>query len=153
MLVKEWVWRVVGGSGFAGERIRKGFIKPSNNFMNLYRLFFFQRLFAPRVFACLFSYMTTICCYQVAVNIIEGYIILGGTDFLNMQASCVAKLLDLVVGNVNDKGLLIILPVIDMLIQVHTTCMRISFLQIFEFLEASTVCLIIRFYFKYHSYR
>ncbi|KAH9673059.1 Importin N-terminal domain-containing protein [Citrus sinensis] len=54
---------------------------------------------------------------QVAINIIEGYIILGGTDFLNMHASCVAKLLDLVVGNVNDKGLLIILPVIDMLIQ------------------------------------
>ncbi|XP_024037538.1 importin-11 isoform X3 [Citrus clementina] len=54
---------------------------------------------------------------KVAINIIEGYIILGGTDFLNMHASCVAKLLDLVVGNVNDKGLLIILPVIDMLIQ------------------------------------
>ncbi|KAJ0089029.1 hypothetical protein Patl1_31375 [Pistacia atlantica] len=54
---------------------------------------------------------------QVAVNIIEGYIILGGSDFLRMHASNVAKLLDLVVGNVNDRGLLATLPVIDVLIQ------------------------------------
>ncbi|XP_044491720.1 importin-11 isoform X2 [Mangifera indica] len=54
---------------------------------------------------------------QVAVNIIEGYIILGGSDFLSMHASSVAKLLDLVVGNVNDRGLLTTLPVIDVLIQ------------------------------------
>ncbi|KAL5740360.1 hypothetical protein ACOSQ2_029540 [Xanthoceras sorbifolium] len=54
---------------------------------------------------------------QVAVNIIEGYIILGGTEFLSMHASSVAKLLDAVVGNVNDRGLLTTLPVIDILIQ------------------------------------
>ncbi|XP_043815485.1 importin-11 isoform X2 [Manihot esculenta] len=54
---------------------------------------------------------------QVSVNIIESYIILGGTEFLNMHASSVAKLLDLIVGNVNDKGLLSTLPVIDILIQ------------------------------------
>ncbi|KAF2306412.1 hypothetical protein GH714_017776 [Hevea brasiliensis] len=54
---------------------------------------------------------------QVAVSIIESYIILGGTEFLNMHASSVAKLLDLIVGNVNDKGLLSTLPVIDILIQ------------------------------------
>ncbi|KAK2656300.1 hypothetical protein Ddye_009352 [Dipteronia dyeriana] len=54
---------------------------------------------------------------QVAVNIIEGYIILGGTEFLSMHASSVAKLFDVVVGNVNDRGLLTILPVIDILIQ------------------------------------
>lgn len=35
-----------------------------------------------------------------------------------MHASSVAKLLDLIVGNVNDKGLLSTLPVIDILIQV-----------------------------------
>lgn len=55
---------------------------------------------------------------QVAVNIIEDYIILGGNDFLSMHATNIAKILDLVVGNVNDKGLLSILPVVDILIQV-----------------------------------
>ncbi|KAL7590187.1 hypothetical protein Lser_V15G39371 [Lactuca serriola] len=54
---------------------------------------------------------------KVAASIIEGYIILGGTEFLSLHASSVAKLFDLVVGNVNDKGLLSILPVIDVLIQ------------------------------------
>ncbi|CAK8541978.1 unnamed protein product [Lathyrus sativus] len=54
---------------------------------------------------------------QVAVNIIEDYIILGGNDFLSMHATNIAKILDLVVGNVNDKGLLSILPVVDILIQ------------------------------------
>ncbi|GFY83794.1 ARM repeat superfamily protein [Actinidia rufa] len=54
---------------------------------------------------------------KVAANIIEGYIILGGTDFLSLHASIVANLLDLVVGNVNDRGLLSILPVIEILIQ------------------------------------
>ncbi|KAK7260595.1 hypothetical protein RIF29_26778 [Crotalaria pallida] len=54
---------------------------------------------------------------QVAVNIIEDYIILGGNDFLGMHATNIAKILDLVVGNVNDRGLLSLLPVIDILIQ------------------------------------
>lgn len=54
---------------------------------------------------------------QVAVNIIEGYIILGGLEFLRTHASSIAKLLDLIVGNVNDRGLLSTLPVIDVLIQ------------------------------------
>ncbi|KAA3464837.1 importin-11-like [Gossypium australe] len=53
---------------------------------------------------------------QVAVDIIEDYIILGGREFLSMHASGVAKLLDLIVGNVNDRGLLSILPIIDILI-------------------------------------
>lgn len=35
-----------------------------------------------------------------------------------MHASSVAKLLDLIVGNVNDRGLLSTLPAIDILIQV-----------------------------------
>lgn len=49
----------------------------------------------------------------------ESYIILDGGEFLNMHASSVAKILDLIVGNVNDKGLLSILPVIDILVQVR----------------------------------
>ncbi|GKD20258.1 importin-11 isoform X1 [Tanacetum coccineum] len=58
---------------------------------------------------------------KVAASIIEGYIILGGTEFLSLHASCAAKIFDLVVGNVNDRGLLSILPVIDVLIQVQIT--------------------------------
>lgn len=56
---------------------------------------------------------------QVAINIIEGYIILGGLEFLRAQASSIAKLLDSIVGNVNDRGLLSTLPVVDILIQVQ----------------------------------
>ncbi|KAJ7950007.1 importin-11 [Quillaja saponaria] len=54
---------------------------------------------------------------QVAVNIIEDYIILGGSEFLSVHASNIAKILDLVVGNVNERGLLSVLPVIDILVQ------------------------------------
>ncbi|KAL3010471.1 hypothetical protein AAZX31_07G143600 [Glycine max] len=54
---------------------------------------------------------------QVAMNIIEDYIILGGNDFLSMHATNIAKILDLVIGNVNDKGILSVLPVVDILIQ------------------------------------
>lgn len=56
---------------------------------------------------------------QVAVEIIEDYIILGGSEFLSRHASSVAKLLDMIVGNVNDRGLLSVLPVIDILVQVY----------------------------------
>lgn len=55
---------------------------------------------------------------QVAVGIMEDYIILGGVEFLSRHASSVAKILDLIVGNVNDRGLLSTFPVIDILIQV-----------------------------------
>nr|GME15513.1 importin-11 isoform X1 [Ipomoea batatas] len=54
---------------------------------------------------------------KVAANIIEDYIILGGREFLSMHTSSVTKFLDLVVGNVNDRGLLSILPVVDILVQ------------------------------------
>ncbi|CAN4115888.1 unnamed protein product [Withania somnifera] len=54
---------------------------------------------------------------KVATNIIEDYVILGGREFLSLHASGVAKLLDLVVGNVNDRGLLSVIPVIDILVQ------------------------------------
>ncbi|XXG39720.1 hypothetical protein AAC387_Pa01g0606 [Persea americana] len=54
---------------------------------------------------------------QVAASIIESYIILGGTTFLSMHASSVAKVIDVVVGNVNNKGLLSFLPIIELLVQ------------------------------------
>ncbi|XP_074350982.1 uncharacterized protein LOC141690197 isoform X2 [Apium graveolens] len=54
---------------------------------------------------------------KVAANIIEGYILLGGNDFINMHASTISKLLDFVVDNINDKGLLSVIPVVDLLIQ------------------------------------
>ena len=57
----------------------------------------------------------------MAASIIEGYIVLGGLEFLNMHAQTLSKLLDLVIGNVNDKGLLSILPLVDVLVQV---CLR-----------------------------
>ncbi|KAG0500885.1 hypothetical protein HPP92_000957 [Vanilla planifolia] len=54
---------------------------------------------------------------QVVVEIIEAYIIFGGAEFLNQYASSVATLLDGIVGNVNDKGLLSTIPILDILIQ------------------------------------
>ncbi|KAM7265594.1 hypothetical protein ACFE04_003277 [Oxalis oulophora] len=54
---------------------------------------------------------------QVSANILESYIVLGGTEFLRMHASNVAALLDLIVGNVKDRGLISFLPIIDILIQ------------------------------------
>ncbi|KAH6769284.1 ARM repeat superfamily protein [Perilla frutescens var. frutescens] len=54
---------------------------------------------------------------KVASSIIEGYVVLGGLEFLNMHSQTLAKLLDLVIGNVNDKGLLSILPLVDVLVQ------------------------------------
>ncbi|XP_051113864.1 uncharacterized protein LOC127239659 [Andrographis paniculata] len=54
---------------------------------------------------------------DVAASIIEGYILLGGLEFLNMHASTFARVLDLVVGNVNNRGLRSILPIVDVLVQ------------------------------------
>ncbi|KAH0934032.1 hypothetical protein HID58_011149 [Brassica napus] len=78
-------------------------------------------MMVPQLLAC-FPYMVDIIersfdHLKVAVSIMESYIILDGGEFLNMHASSVAKILDLIIGNVNDKGLLSILPVIDILVQ------------------------------------
>lgn len=54
---------------------------------------------------------------KIAADITEGYIILGGNDFLSLHASTVARLLNLVVGNVNNRGLLSVFPVVEVLIQ------------------------------------
>ncbi|KAG7965123.1 hypothetical protein I3843_09G207900 [Carya illinoinensis] len=75
----------------------------------------------PQLLAC-FPYLVEIMersfdHLQVAVTVIEDYIILGGTEFLQMHASSVARILDLIVGNVNDRGILSTLPVIDTLVQ------------------------------------
>ncbi|KAH9327742.1 hypothetical protein KI387_007920, partial [Taxus chinensis] len=53
----------------------------------------------------------------VAMKIIEGYILLGGSDFLHLHASGVAKIFESIVGNVNQKGLLSTLPIIEILVQ------------------------------------
>ncbi|KAM3372336.1 hypothetical protein ACQJBY_019302 [Aegilops geniculata] len=54
---------------------------------------------------------------EVAVNIVEDYTIFGGSEFLKSHGTSLANVLDTIVGNVNDKGLLTTLPVIDLLIQ------------------------------------
>ncbi|KAL6520752.1 hypothetical protein OROHE_016933 [Orobanche hederae] len=55
---------------------------------------------------------------ELAASIIEGYIVLGEFEFFNMHAPTLARVLDLVVGNVNNKGLLSILPLVDVIVQV-----------------------------------
>ncbi|XP_020265316.1 importin-11 isoform X2 [Asparagus officinalis] len=54
---------------------------------------------------------------QVAVDIIEDYLIFGGMEFLSRHASSLATLLDGIISNVNDKGILSTLPIIDILVQ------------------------------------
>ncbi|KAL6580880.1 hypothetical protein OROMI_006803 [Orobanche minor] len=55
---------------------------------------------------------------ELAASIIEGYIVLGEFEFSNMHAPTLARVLDLVVGNVNNKGLLSILPLVDVIVHV-----------------------------------
>ncbi|KAL6574582.1 hypothetical protein OROMI_011867 [Orobanche minor] len=54
---------------------------------------------------------------ELAASIIEGYIVLGEFEFFNMHAPTLATVLDFVVGNVNDRGLLSILPLVDVIVQ------------------------------------
>ncbi|KAL6896683.1 hypothetical protein ACP4OV_007255 [Aristida adscensionis] len=54
---------------------------------------------------------------EVTIKIIEDYTIFSGPDFLKSHGASLASVLDTVVGNVNDKGLLTALPIIDLLIQ------------------------------------
>lgn len=54
---------------------------------------------------------------QVAVDIIEDYIIFSGVVFLNQHASSVSILLDFIFGNVNERGLVSTIPLLDILIQ------------------------------------
>ncbi|KAL9250471.1 Importin-11-like protein [Drosera capensis] len=56
---------------------------------------------------------------KIVIEIIDNYIVLGGAEFLSRHASIVAKMLDMIVGNVNDTGLLSILQVIELLVQCY----------------------------------
>ncbi|MCO5560305.1 hypothetical protein L7F22_013917 [Adiantum nelumboides] len=54
---------------------------------------------------------------QVAMKIIASYILLGGLSFLQLHSASVVHILDGVIGNVNEKGMMCSLPVVEMLIQ------------------------------------
>lgn len=53
----------------------------------------------------------------VAMKIIESYILIGGGEFLHHHGQSVVKIFDAVVGNVNEKGVMVTLGVIDTLLQ------------------------------------
>jgi hypothetical protein len=55
---------------------------------------------------------------STVMKIIESYILLGKVEFLRSHGAGVAKILDIVVGNVKEKGMMCTLPVIDALVQV-----------------------------------
>jgi hypothetical protein len=56
---------------------------------------------------------------QVTIKILEDYTIFGGSEFLKSHGASLANIIDTIVGNVNDKGLLTSLPIVDLLIQVQ----------------------------------
>lgn len=51
----------------------------------------------------------------------EDYIVLCGAEFLKRHASSLIKVLDTIIGNVNDKGLLSTLAIVDILVQVTSS--------------------------------
>ena len=71
----------------------------------------------------------------MAVNIVEDYTIFGGSEFLKRHGTSLGNVLDAIVGNVNDKGLLTTLPVIDLLVQV---IISFPFLKQLDFLQNFT---------------
>lgn len=73
------------------------------------------------------------------MNIIESYILLGGAEFLRHHAVDVVKILDSVVGNVNEKGMMCTLPVVDTLIQVQIYLNSLDFLA-GNYCEPSVLC-------------
>ncbi|KAJ3682843.1 hypothetical protein LUZ60_013070 [Juncus effusus] len=54
---------------------------------------------------------------EVVNSIIEDYVILCGAEFLKRHAQALSKVLDIIIANVNDKGLLSTLNIVDLLIQ------------------------------------
>jgi hypothetical protein len=54
----------------------------------------------------------------------EDYIVLCGAEFLKRHASSLVKVLDTIVANVNDKGLLSTLAIVDILIQVTSLLLK-----------------------------
>ncbi|RLM87666.1 importin-11 [Panicum miliaceum] len=55
---------------------------------------------------------------EVTIKILEDYTIFGGSEFLKSHGASLANIIDTIVGNVNDKGLLTSLPIVDLLIQI-----------------------------------
>ncbi|GBG87109.1 hypothetical protein CBR_g44565 [Chara braunii] len=54
---------------------------------------------------------------KTAMRILESYVLLGGAEFLQQHAQTVVRILDSVVGNVKEKGMVVTLPLIDLMIQ------------------------------------
>ncbi|GJN33503.1 hypothetical protein PR202_gb22112 [Eleusine coracana subsp. coracana] len=54
---------------------------------------------------------------EATIKIIEDYTIFGGQEFLKSHGASLAKIIDTILGNVNDKGLLTALPIVDLLVQ------------------------------------
>lgn len=74
---------------------------------------------------------------------------MGGTEFLNLHASSVAKLLDFVIENSNDKGLLSLLPTVDLLIQVLFKRERTSLFGHYSLSVSNDKVAVTLFQFKY----
>jgi hypothetical protein len=55
---------------------------------------------------------------QVTIKIIEDYTIFSGQEFFKNHGASLVNIVDTIVGNVNGKGLLTALPIVDLLIQV-----------------------------------
>lgn len=52
------------------------------------------------------------------IKIIEHYIVFAGSDLLQSHATSLESIVDTIVGNADDKGLLTTLPIIDLLVLV-----------------------------------
>ena len=55
---------------------------------------------------------------QVAVTIMEGYVLFGGRDFLQQHGASLAAMIDSMAGNIKEKGMTPVLNLIDTLIVV-----------------------------------
>uniref|UniRef100_A0A0E0NTP9 Importin N-terminal domain-containing protein n=1 Tax=Oryza rufipogon TaxID=4529 RepID=A0A0E0NTP9_ORYRU len=53
---------------------------------------------------------------EIMIKIIEHYIVFAGSDLLQSHATSLESILDTIVGNADDKGLLTTLPIIDLLV-------------------------------------
>ncbi len=83
-----------------------------------------------------------VCCNLVFffIKIIKSYIFLGKLDFLGSHGVGVAKILDIVVRSIKEKGMMCTSPVIDALIQVcqflgDLNLIGTSFITVFTFLS------------------
>jgi hypothetical protein len=55
---------------------------------------------------------------EIMIKIIEHYIVFAGSDLLQSHATSLESIVDTIVGNADDKGLLTTLPIIDLLVLV-----------------------------------